>query len=275
MHPVLRQLLVGGVAPVIAALTVFEAATRLRRGQAAAAAAAAALFTACAGLSGLPPWPPRESLHWLAWAAAAWGVAALALPRWPLPVGIAAALAVCAAQLGPAVRYQWEGGERVAYGAGIAVAVALVAAAFHRLSLAPARLLRLTVPGLVAAASAAVLLSGSALVGQIGAATAAGLAVPVARHWVSRDDEPGRPAAAFAAAVFASLLLNGHFYSELKPLPALLVLAAPACAALARPLTSRLPARPALAIQLAAAALPAIAGILTALRASPPTGYAY
>jgi hypothetical protein len=274
MHPVLRQLIAGGAAPVLAALAVFEAGVRLRRDH-AVAAAAAALFVAHAGLAGLPPWPPRESLHWLAWAAAAWGALALAVPRWPLALGLPAALAVCAAQLGPAWRYQWEGTGRIAYAGGIAVAVALTAIAFHTLSRVEARLVRLAVPGLVAAAAAAVLVSGSALVGQIGAATAAGLAVPVARHWFSKDRDCGRPAAAFAAAVFGSLLLNGHFYSELKPLPALLVLAAPLCAAISVPLTQRLPALPALFIRLAAAALPALAGIATALRASPPTGYDY
>jgi len=126
-------------------------------------------------------------------------------------------------------------------------------------------------------ASLALLLSGSALLGQLSGVLAASLGPLLLLAWLRPDSCFRGGAVAALALLHASLLLNGAFYlEEMPPASVVLLWIAPAAALPLRlPALRRLsPWRATLLATLAACAL-SVAAVLLCLGGSEPSPYTY
>jgi hypothetical protein len=129
-----------------------------------------------------------------------------------------------------------------------------------------ARALLITAAG----AGPALLLSGSAVLGQLGAALAAALAAA----WLATRGRPPAGAVPVAAALLTALVLEGHVYAALPGASALLLAAAPAGVWLTRlgPVR-RLGPRAVAALGSAAVLVPVAVAVGLAVSSSPSTEY--
>lgn len=227
--------------------------------------------------AGLPAIPPLEVVGWTFWFAAAAAalavVEAFAPPsarwRWPVRILLAVTLPLCF--IDPLFESGWTTARGAAWIGGLGLGLFLWWTLLDRLSGRSPGLPELAVLCATAGGSGlAMLLSGSRLLGELGAAFAASLAAGVAIALILRRFSMAG-SAGVVATVLAALLINAHLYAELRAVPALLAVLAPlAGLGTKRSLGGKTgPVRAACA-GLAAAALPLAAAVALAWHDSPP-----
>jgi MFS family permease len=230
--------------------------------------------------AGWSPFPPRHATHWLFWFAVIGVIAAVAdalvrpkgtvrLVAWAIICTIA-----CRLMLQPKFSYAWsaaEGWLRV-----FAIALAIVVLTFcldlvERSPFGTARLFSVTTV-LCGGTSAALILSGSLLLGQLACILSTTVATCFLLIIAVRASFHPSGAAAPLSLVCAGLLLSGFFYAELPTASALLLALAPTMALLRVGKKSHSQSR-VLAYRAALVAVPVAIAFVLALHASPPLDY--
>jgi hypothetical protein len=288
MSLLLQQAFQGVLLPVLVAAAVLLAGLRPwrrpgaegRGGWWGAWALAAAFFAASWALRGRPHLPAREATEWIPWLAVPAAAAALPLarrlPGWGTWLARGAlSLALSVLLLLPLLRHTWSAGAGTAWIAGLAAAVLLLWWALEGLA---ARLRDPSVPlvllGVASGSGAVLMLSGSALLGQLAGALAAALGPLWLVSWWRKDAGLGRAAVPVVVVVLAGLWMAGRFYADLPAASAaLLALAGPAAWTVLLPPVRRLALWARLAIGAAAVIVPLAAALVLTLRASPPGPY--
>jgi hypothetical protein len=274
------QLLWGALLPAVAAGALlafagFAGGRAAAGGWGGALAVGGAYVAGHVGLFGWPSFPPAEATKWFPYLAIAASLvgAVESTPRCRPAVRWLVRLVIGAVAL-------WEMFSVVGAGAFAASLVAVlvflgsIGVLERRLGRA-SFLLVLAVTG--TAASVAIVLSGSALVAQLGGVLAAALGAlfPFAlAGWPSGSW--GRGVVFPAALVLASLVLVAHFYAELSVAGAVLLGVAPSASWVgeAGPVRRLHPWQAAL-VRGAAVAVVAGAAVALALWAAPPDRYGY
>lgn len=234
---ILAALVPAAVAAVLLAL-VFRV---WRRGSAAGGAhgsipvALAAAF--CSGavlLYGWPTVPPVAATDWLFLLLV--GVAALAAvdASWRAPtavrwlVGLAVSLAVPRLLFQQMLTHTWTGADGWIWTGSLGVALFVVWTGLETLaSRVPGPFLPLALTLVASTAALALLTSGSALLGQLAGALAAGLGALFLLTLLRRDLAIARGGVAVPAVALGGLVGIGYFYAELPWTAALLLLGAP------------------------------------------------
>jgi hypothetical protein len=203
------------------------------------------VFTAYALLKQFPPLPHElwsgnnDAMQWLVWSGAVAGLLALAgsegLP--PAWLGLPAGVLLLAAQVWLMLLNRTQGMTPTESALTHAVPIVVCAATWILMRRAAGR--RQDVWSAVvwtvclAADSLLLLLSRSALQGQLAGAAAAALGTAAATALWRRPFAVGRPATFVLASLHGGLLLAGNQLAELPAVPALLAAAAPAALAFA------------------------------------------
>jgi hypothetical protein len=282
-----KPLLLGGGLPLVVSLAVL-ALTRRRRaaagtpsGWGGALAVGGGYLAGHAALAGGPPVPPLERVDWLwcltAAAVAVCTVAALLPPRawlrWGLRVPLAGAVLVLL--LLPFLK-TWGHGETMAWLAGLGAAGVVLWAALDSLAgRGPGTGAPLLLVVLALGSTLVLLLSGSAVYGQLGLALTASLAGSLAAACWAPSLLPPRGLATVVGVVLPGLWLLGYFYAEVPAASAALLAAALPVAALVlvRPVRERLRPWQAVLVGVLALLVPVTAAVVTAYTASPPDPY--
>ncbi len=183
--------------------------------------------------AGPPAIPPLEVVGWTFWFAAA--AAALAVVeafsppsargRWPVRILLAVTLPLCF--INPLFESGWTTARGAAWIGALGLGLFLWWTLLDRLSGRSPGVPELAVLCATAGGSGvAMLLSGSKVLGELGAAFAASLATGAAIALILRRPSMAG-SAGVVAIVLAALLINAHLYAELRALPALLAVLAP------------------------------------------------
>lgn len=199
-----------------------------------AAAVALGYFAGHVLLASWPPIPPSKAVDWLAYLALAGGAAGLTqrywgkrwYAAWPLMLLLGCLFA--AVLLRSYIQHTWGRLEGILWISGLGVATAVLWNTLERLaSKRTGASLPLSLWLICAASSTAFVFSGSGLLGQLAGALAAVFGAAVVLAWWA----PGLSLASgtFAAfvPVYAGLLIQAYFYSELPFLSAVLLYLAP------------------------------------------------
>jgi hypothetical protein len=276
-----KPLLLGSVPPLLVSLLVL-ALTRRRRTASGeppwggALAIGGGYLVGHTALRGWPPVPPLERVDWLWYltvAAVAVGtleafVSSRAWLGWSLRAPLGAAVLVLL--LLPLLK-TWGRGETVAWLAGLGAAGLVFWAALDSLA-EPGPGAPLLLAVLALATAVVLLLSGSALLAQLGLAVAASLAGLLAVAWWV---PPARGAATVAGVLLPGLWLLGSFYSDVPAASAVLLAAALPAAALTQvqPVRKRLRPWQALSVGLLVVLAFVTAAVAVAYRALPSDPY--
>jgi hypothetical protein len=282
-----KLLLPGAVLPLVVSLAVL-ALTRRRRAAAGtpsawggALAVGGGYLAGHAALAGGPPVPPLERVDWL-WCLAAAAVlvctvAGLVAPRDWLRWGLRAPLgaAVLVLLLLPLLK-TWGRGETTAWLAGLgAAALVLWAALDAVVARGPGTGAPLLLVVLALGSSLVLLVSGSAVYGQLGLALTASLAGSLAAACWTPSLLPPRGLATVVGVLLPGLWLLGYFYAEVPAASAALLAAALPAAALVqvRPVRERLRPWQAVLVGVLVLLVPVTVAVVTAFTASPPDPY--
>ena len=226
-------------------------------------------------MTGFTSFPPTDTTNWLPYfgvAAAGLGAIWAAFPKVAVGWITLALLAVAALRLllAPKFRYGWELGQGWFWVIGLALGVVLLGVILKALVRRSAAAIEIPLILLLVSAgtSGALMLSGSILLGQFGAVLAGAiLGALVCTLRLPAGIEGITP----VVTMFLGLLLvSGYFFAELPATSALLLAAAPVLGLIPTGRLSRLSAAAAIVILVS---LPVAAGVIVALRASPPLDY--
>ncbi len=288
----LDQLLRGVALPMLAATAVFALAWGLARytafsraGLAGAVALPAGYTAGHVGLIGWPAWPPIDATsHWPVYLALAGAGVALVAVSVPAPAWVRALLrvllasAVPALLLRPRLQHSWSRSEGALWLIALAVLIGLVWTVLERAALEPASggsggvLTALVLTLTAALGSAAVLISGSALLAQLAGALAAALGVAVVAACLLERSFIG--AVPVAVLLIAAFWINGYFYVAMPAASVLLLAVAPLAAGLPRlPLLRRYSSYQSAAIALLVTLVLAAAAVALAYRSAPEPYY--
>lgn len=233
----LKTFLLGMALPAVVSGTMFLVAWRRRAPLAGgiwsgATALSIGYVTGHIGVAGLPPFPPTEATQWLAYLALAGMALGLvdalyqknpAWLRWGLRLLLAAATVWL--PLRPVVEYTW--GPAKGVGGMVALGIALLAFWTQLEALAerqPGAGLPLLLFIVTAASSVMLLVSGSALLGQLCGALAAAIGASWVVAWESPMFSLSRGARPVVSVLLGGLWLNGYFYAD-TPLTSVLLMA--------------------------------------------------
>ena len=234
-----------------------------------------------ATLRGGPPVPPLERIDWLWYltlGAVALGTLEGLLParawlRWGLRVPVGAT--VLAVLLLPLLK-TWGRDEMLGWLGGLGAALFVFWLALDSLTervagVGPPLLLLLLALGV----TLVLLLSGSAVLGQLGLAVTASLAGSLILACLAVLRLPPRGLATVVGTVLPGLWLLGYFYAEVPAASAALLAAALPTAALGQvgPVRKRLPPWQTLAVSVLLLLVLVTAAVVLAGRASPPDPY--
>lgn len=232
-------------------------------------------------LTGWQPFPPTEVTHWLLYFALAAMAVGLLDALWREPAWLRwggrllLAGAVVWLLLRPIIEYTWGSAQGAAWIVGLGLALlafwAGLEALSERLSTASLSLILLIV---TAGSSVVLLLSGSALLSQLGGAAAATLGACLVVAGRSPTLSLARGAVCVVSVLLAGLWLNGYFYAEAPLTSVLLVALSPTAAWVGQvERVRRLAPWQANLVRVAVVLVPVALAVVTALRASPRTGY--
>jgi hypothetical protein len=283
----LKPLLLAAGLPLVVSLAVLVVTRRRRAAAGTASSWGGALavgggyLIAQAALQGGPPVPPRERIDWL-WcltlAAVVLGTLEGLFPpkawlRWGLraPLGAAALVLL----LLPLLK-TWGREEMVGWLGGLGTAWLISWVALDSLTervpgVGPALLLLLLGLGV----TLVLLLSGSAVLGQLGVAVTASLAGSLLLACLAPSLLPARGLATVVGTLLPGLLLLGYFYAEVPAASAALLAAALPAAALGQIPPVRKGLRPwqGLAVSVLVLLVLMTAAVVLAGRASPADPY--
>ena len=263
------------VAAVVQGLALWRGTARAQR---ALTPVAIALGYFCGHflVTGWTVFPPTDTTNWLPYfglAAAAVGILWEAFPKARnVRLSLLVLLAVGALRLllEPKFRYAWVPPQGwiwvICLGCGIAVLGVVLRTLVRRSSAAIEYPSFLLVVG--AGSSGALMLSGSMLLGQLGAlfvGSIFGAMIISLRSTVGNDGS-----VPVFSVLLGTLLASGYFFAELPASSAVLLAAAPVLAFIP---TGRLSAPPRTALRIILVSLPVLAGVILAFRASPPLDY--
>jgi hypothetical protein len=282
-----KPLLLGAGVPLVVSLAVL-ALTRRRRaaagapsGWGGALAVGGGYLAGHAALVGGPPVPPKERVDWLwcltAAAVLVCTVAGLVAPRDWLRWGLRAPLggAVLVLLLLPFLK-TWGRGETTVWLAGLGAAGLVLWAGLDAVAArGPGIGAPLLLVLLALGSSLVLLLSGSAVYGQLGLALTAALAGSLVAACWAPSLLPPRGLATVVGVLLSGLWLLGYFYAEVPAVSAALLAAALPAAALVqvRPVRKRLRPWQAVLLGVLVLLVPVTAAVVTAYSASPPDPY--
>ncbi len=185
-----------------------------------------ATFASLLANTGLPPWKPIESTHWLVMAVAPGAMLVSLLCTWtklPRPLLFVLRLLVAAAiaplLLQPMLRYSWESPEATAWLLGLGLGALGIWVAMHRYVSKYGGVAPLFVLGATAASVAAcTVMSGSVTAGQLAGSFAVGLGGAYLATLPGRlpgkvPTHAGPAVTDLAVPVLLGLLLNSLMYS--------------------------------------------------------------
>jgi len=205
-----------------------------RSGWGAAAGAGLGFALAFVCVRGWPAFPPRDTLQWLPLAALlAAGIGlvnALGRPSLAWKRGLlgALALAMLGAELLPQYRYQWTFSAGAVWTAALWLGVAFFALTLEKLlGLLTSRWGAFCLLALGFLASVTLAVSSSAALAQVAGIFTATVGAIWLWTWLRPGFDWRSGVQPIASVLLPSLLLNGFFYAELRPVPALLIALAP------------------------------------------------
>ncbi|MEZ6191834.1 MAG: hypothetical protein R3C45_11175 [Phycisphaerales bacterium] len=181
-----------------------------------------ATFAALLANTGLPPWKPIESTHWLVIAVAPGALLVALLGAWkkvPRPLLMALRVLVAAGiapvLLQPMLRYSWDSPEATAWLSGLGLAALLIWGLMHLHMTRHGGVAPLFVLGATAAGVAAcTVMSGSITAGQLAGSFAVGLGGAYLATLKSKSLTHAGPAMTDAVVpVLLGLLINSWMYS--------------------------------------------------------------
>ena len=277
----LQQLLPGVLAAVLIS-GVFAFAGRLWRANNWADAVALGMGYAGGNVvtAGWPAFPPAEATQWLpyfALAAMFLGVIdALLRPAGSLRmlIWMLCCMGFLRLLLSAKFQYGWSLAQGVLWIVGLAagmlmLAISLDAAVRRDRSISSPLILTIVASG----TGAALMLSGSMLLGQLAMILAAALGAILAAAFLLPRAVEGRGVVPVAVALLASLWLSGYFYSELPLASALLLAAASLPALFMISLSERLSSWRAVVMRAGIVIIPVAISVLLAFLASPSFDY--
>ncbi len=283
----LRTFLLGMALPAVVSGTVLLAAWRRRTplvgGTWSGAIALSIGYVAGhIGVAGLPPFPPTEATQWLAYLAlAGMGLGLVdtlyqknpAWLRWGLRLLLAGA--VVWLLLRPVFEHTWGPAKGIVW--MVALGVTLLAFWGQLEALAerqPGAGLPLLLLIVTAASSAILLVSGSALLGQLCGALTAVIGASLVVAWRAPTFSLSRGAPPVVSVLLGGLWLNGYFYAE-APLTSLLLMALSPTAVWVGQTerVQRLAPWQANLVRVGAVLIPAALAVIVAVQASPPLTY--
>ena len=277
----LQQLLPGVLAAVLIS-AVFAFAGRLWRANNWADAVALGMGYAGGNVvtAGWPAFPPVEATQWLpyfALAAMFLGVIdALLRPAGSLRmlIWMLCCMGFLRLLLNAKFQYGWSLAQGVLWIVGLAagmlmLAISLDAAVRRDRSISSPLILTIVASG----TGAALMLSGSMLLGQFAMILAAALGAILAAAFLLPRAVEGRGVVPVAVALLASLWLSGYFYSELPLASALLLAAASLPALFMISLSERLSSWRAVVMRAGIVIIPVAISVLLAFLASPSLDY--
>jgi len=189
------------------------------------------------GLLGWPPFPPVEATQWLVYLALASGVFGLIIALWHESTGLRWGLRLLLSGampwliLRPVLKYRWQPIEGVVWLVGLGVAILgfwlMLNALAKRFRGASTPLVLLVV---ATGGSVTLLLSGSAMLGQLGGVLTAALGASLVIAWWNPTLSLAHGATSVVAILLAGLWMSGYFYAEVPVVSALLLVVSPATA---------------------------------------------
>ena len=199
-----------------------------------AAAVTLGYFAGHVLLASWPPIPPAKAVDWLAYLALAGGAAGLTQRHWgkrwytAWPVMLLLSCLFAAVLMRSYIQHTWSRNEGILWISGLGVAAAVLWNTLERLaSKRTGASLPMSLWLICAASSSAFVFSGSGLLGQLAGALAAVFGAAVILAWWA----PGLSLASGTLTVFvpvyAGLLIQAYFYSELPVWSAILLYLAP------------------------------------------------
>ncbi len=199
-----------------------------------AAAVALGYFAGHVLLASWPPIPPAKAIDWLAYLALAAGAAGLTQRYWgkrwyaAWPVTLLLGCLFAAVLLRSYLQNTWDRLEGILWIGGLGVAIALLWNTVERLaSKRTGASLPLSLWLICTASSAAFLFSGSGLLGQLAGALAAVFGAAVVLAWWAPGISLASGTLTAFVPVYAGLLIQAYFYSELPFWSAALLYLAP------------------------------------------------
>lgn len=248
---------------------------RRSMGLAVALGLAAGYFAAQWVIFGRPDFPPVDITHWLPYLAVAAAIVGIRESVWEASLPIRwlirglFSLAVFWLLLRPMVVNQWEAGQSVLWLAGLAAALLLL---WRELEILSERSDGLAQPlGLVimaAASSVALVLTYSALLGQLAGALAAALGAAAVLSLLMKGVRLAPGGVPVVAVLLAGLWVCGSFYSSLPAYSVVLLWAAPSADWVGLRLSRGLPRWLSVLIRAAAVAIPCAIAVYLAYQAS-------
>ncbi|PCJ61001.1 MAG: hypothetical protein COA73_07855 [Candidatus Hydrogenedentota bacterium] len=185
-------------------------------------------------LLGVPPLKPSQAVDWLPYMSAVAVIGGVGQPWWGrkwftfIPVLFLLAAIVLSIQLQNKIRYSWDGIEIAIWIGGLAGAVSLVGWNLERVA---DRRTGVSMPLAMwtwcAMGSVLLVLSGSALLGQIMGGLAAVFGAAVVLAWWNKGFTLTQGAMSVLALLYGSLLAQGYFYAETPMVSAVLAAGAP------------------------------------------------
>jgi len=190
-----------------------------------------------AGLLGWPPFPPVEATQWLVYLALASGVFGLIIALWHESTWLRWGLRLLLSGVMPwlilhaVLKYRWQPIEGVVWLVGLGVAIfgfwLMLNALAERFRGASTPLVLLVV---ATGGSVTLLLSGSAMLGQLGGVLTAALGASLVIAWWNPKLSLAHGATSVVAILLAGLWMSGYFYAEVPVVSALLLVVSPATA---------------------------------------------
>lgn len=239
----LKTFLLGMALPAVVSGTVFLVAWRRHTPLAGgiwsgAIALSIGYVAGHIGVAGVPPFPPTEAMHWFVYLALAAMVLGLleafyqkspAWLRWGLRLLLAGATMWLL--LRPLFEYTWGPAKGIAWMAVLSVALVAFWAQLEALSeRQPGVTFPLILLVVTAASGGILLVSGSALLGQLGGALTAAIAASWVVAWWTPKFSLSRGATPVVSVLLAGLWLNGYFYAETPLMSVLLMALSPTAA---------------------------------------------
>lgn len=199
-----------------------------------AAAVALGYFAGHVLLTSWPPIPPAKAVDWLAYLALAAGAAGLTQRHWgkhwyaAWPLMLLLGCLFAALLLRSYLEYNWGRREGMLWIIGLGIATAVLWNTLERLATKrTGASLPLSLWLICAAASAAFVLSGSGLLGQLAVTLAAVFGAAVVLAWWAPGLSLASGTLTAFVPIYAGLLIQAYFYSELPIWSAILLYLAP------------------------------------------------